>query len=97
MSTHVCRNTSLTRSRYSKVLQSQDSHPTPEEQDIIYRNRALAYLRTESFDRALDEIACISDPQEKGYYRNALALYGLGKFKDAMEVLQNFVETYPSS
>ncbi|KAK0112749.1 hypothetical protein ONS95_014484 [Cadophora gregata] len=73
------------------------SSPSVEERDIIYRNRALAYLQTESLDGALEDIACVSDPQEKGLYLKGLALYGLGRFNDAMEVFQAVVDSYPSS
>ncbi|KAL2066486.1 hypothetical protein VTL71DRAFT_2557 [Oculimacula yallundae] len=71
--------------------------PPPEELDNIYRNRALAYLRTEAFDFALKDISYVSDPQEKGLYRKGLALYGLGRFKDAFDVFQILIDAYPGS
>ncbi|CZT42233.1 related to TPR domain protein [Rhynchosporium secalis] len=79
---------------YAKALRSA---PSPEDCDIIHRNRALAYLRIEAFDAALNDISCLSDPQEKGLYRKGLALYGLGRFEDALDVFQSMVEMYPES
>ena len=82
--------------RYSRALRSS---PTLEEEEILH-NRALANLRIESFDAALDDVSFISNPQdrsEKGLYRGALALYGLRRFKEALEILEILIRKYPES
>jgi len=63
-------------------------------------NRALANLRIEAFDAALEDASFIPNPQdisEKGLYRGALALYGLGSYKEAIEILQILIRKYPES
>ncbi|KAI9055046.1 hypothetical protein LZ554_000012 [Drepanopeziza brunnea f. sp. 'monogermtubi'] len=79
---------------YSKALRS---NPSSEEKDILHRNRALAFLRIEAYDAALDEISCLAKVEEKGLNRQALALYGLGRFEEALKLLQTLVSTYPDS
>ncbi|CAG8983418.1 hypothetical protein HYALB_00000586 [Hymenoscyphus albidus] len=63
---------------YSRALRSS---PTSAEQEFLHNNRALANLRIEAFDAALSDVSFVSNPNdrsEKGLYRGALALYGLG-------------------
>ncbi|EKD16905.1 uncharacterized protein L3040_001187 [Drepanopeziza brunnea f. sp. 'multigermtubi'] len=79
---------------YSKALRS---NPSSEEKDMLHRNRALAFLRIEAYDAAMDEISCLAKVDDKGLHRWALALYGLGRFDEALKVLQRLVSTYPDS
>ncbi|TVY83563.1 hypothetical protein LSUE1_G003604 [Lachnellula suecica] len=60
----------------------------------------LAYELKPAFDAALKDVSFILNPEvrsEKGLYRGALALYGLGKYKEALGVLQILVRKYPES
>ncbi|KAE8442535.1 hypothetical protein EG329_003250 [Mollisiaceae sp. DMI_Dod_QoI] len=82
---------------YSRALRSS---PTLQETEILHNNKALANLRIEAFDAAFDDVSFISNPQdrsEKGLYRGALALYGLGRYKEAIEVLEILLRKYPDS
>ncbi|CAG8958015.1 hypothetical protein HYFRA_00000358 [Hymenoscyphus fraxineus] len=82
---------------YSRALRSS---PTPAEQEVLHNNRALANLRIEAFDAALSDVSFVSNPNdrsEKGLYRGALALYGLGRFKEGHEILRILIDKYPNS
>lgn len=67
---------------------------------ILHNNRALANLRIEALDAAICDVSFVPNPQdrsEKGLYRGALALYGLGKYKEALETLETLIQKYPDS
>ncbi|TVY47808.1 SET and MYND domain-containing protein [Lachnellula occidentalis] len=82
---------------YTRALRSS---PNQEEEEILHNNKALANLRIEAFDSALNDVSFIANPQdrsEKGLYRGGLALYGLRRFKEALETLEILVRKYPES
>ncbi|TVY93518.1 Histone-lysine N-methyltransferase [Lachnellula willkommii] len=82
---------------YQRALRSS---PNQEEAEILHNNKALANLRIEAFDSALDDVSFIANPEdrsEKGLYRGALALYGLRRFKEALEMMEILVRKYPES
>lgn len=83
--------------RYTTALRAS---PSSAEKEILHNNRALANLRAEAFDAALDDVSFIQNPQdrsEKALYRGALALYGLRRYKQASEILQTLVNKYPTN
>ncbi|KAF2876087.1 hypothetical protein BDV95DRAFT_482850 [Massariosphaeria phaeospora] len=65
---------------------------TPEEVEIIKRNRSLALLKTKQFDAALSDTGYPhfgSSPSEKALFRAAEALYFLGRFSESCTVLED--------
>ncbi|KAH8601492.1 hypothetical protein B0O99DRAFT_658114 [Bisporella sp. PMI_857] len=67
------------------------NHPSPSEETFIRLNRALAYLRGESFDAALADIQCLdpaSSSSENALYRTGKTLYGLERFSQCCYILQ---------
>lgn len=94
---HNIWRTPLIPGRYSRALRSS---PTPEEAETLHNNRALADLRVDAFDAALDDASLVPNAQnksEKALYRGALALYGLEKYQEALKMLQILVDKYPES
>ncbi|KUJ12563.1 SET domain-containing protein [Mollisia scopiformis] len=82
---------------YSRAMRSS---LTAEEAEILHNNRALANLRIDAFEAALNDISFVSNREhrlEKGLYREALALYGLERYTEAVEVLELLVCKYPES
>jgi hypothetical protein len=73
---------------------------TAEESKTIKLNRALACLKNEYFDAALEDTNCLkapSDASEKALYRAGQALYQLGRFSDCHEILKLLSSRYPDN
>ncbi len=76
------------------------SSPTPDEETVIRLNRALAYIRDESFEAALvDTQVLLQTPNisEKALYRGSKALYSLGRFSECEKVLRSLQMKYPKN
>jgi hypothetical protein len=74
--------------------------PTSVEVGIVKRNRALAFLKTKQFDRALSDTNYPnfgSQPSEKAMFRAAEALYQLHRFNEAFQVLEASSATFSSN
>jgi tetratricopeptide (TPR) repeat protein len=73
--------------------------PTAEENETLHNNRAHANLQVGAFDAALNDASLVSDRQtrsENRLYRKALILYSLGKYAEAIEVLDILIARYPA-
>lgn len=82
---------------YSRAL---TQNTPPERNEIIRRNRALAYLKTSQFDAALIDTGfpVFSHPlAEKALYRSCEALYSLGRFAECRIVLKKLCSEFPDS
>lgn len=67
---------------------------------MLRLNRALAHLRNEYFDAALNDTDCLSSPSEvseKALYRAAQALYALGRFAECHEILTRLRGSHPNN
>ncbi|KAL1799689.1 hypothetical protein ACET3X_000031 [Alternaria dauci] len=82
--------------KYSDAL----VHPaTPNEIDLIKRNRALAYLKTKQYDAALSDTGFPDfgkEPSEKALFRTAEALYHLRRYESCRDVLELLCTLFPS-
>ncbi|KAF2748563.1 hypothetical protein M011DRAFT_457853 [Sporormia fimetaria CBS 119925] len=79
---------------YSDALSRE---PTPEQIEIIKRNRALAFLNTQQYEAALADVGFPNfgpDPNEKALFRAAQSLYCLGRFKECLEVAARLVVAF---
>ena len=84
-------------SSYTSAL---GTSPASTEAELIYNNRAFAYLRLKKYDAALKDTEYIVDPSarsEKALYRGSLALYNLSRFQEALELLHTLLNKYPTS
>ncbi|KAJ4377321.1 hypothetical protein N0V83_000146 [Neocucurbitaria cava] len=82
---------------YTRALSQR---ATPDQIEVIKRNRALAFLETKQFDAALSDTGFPNfgpDPTEKALARAAKALYFLGRFKEAREVLKKLCQRFPDN
>ena len=73
---------------------------TKDEVEVIKRNRALAYLKTQQFDAALSDTGFPDfgpNPSEKALFRAAEALYFLKHFRKCCEILQLLCTSFPNN
>lgn len=78
---------------YSLAINGDSSQAT------LYGNRSIAYLRKECFGAALEDAsqAIKLDPKYiKGYYRRAMALMALARYKQAQKDLETICKARPS-
>lgn len=71
---------------------------TEEESRIIKLNRSLANIKLERYDKALEDAGTVDQngkPSEKGLYRAACALSGVGRFKECHENLEALLARFP--
>ncbi|KAJ1510366.1 Serine/threonine-protein phosphatase 5, partial [Coelomomyces lativittatus] len=79
-------------SLYSKAI---TLYPTP----TLYANRALAYIRTESFgyaERDANDALQLDPNCVKAYYRRATANMSMMKFKEALKDLKMLMKCVPN-
>ncbi|KAI1107497.1 hypothetical protein F4804DRAFT_161755 [Jackrogersella minutella] len=69
---------------------------TPEEEQLAHLNRSLSNLRLGRPEKALDD-ARKGPPNEKALFREAKALYSLGKFRPCLEKLTTVVRSQPNN
>ncbi|KAI1773666.1 hypothetical protein F4818DRAFT_97598 [Hypoxylon cercidicola] len=74
---------------------------TPEEKQLAHLNRSLVNLRLGRPEKALDD-ACRSSanedpPRDKALFREARALYSLGKFGPSLEKFKTLARFYPEN
>ncbi|KAI0812860.1 hypothetical protein GGR55DRAFT_687772 [Xylaria sp. FL0064] len=82
---------------YTQALRTST---TSEEEQLAYLNRALVHLRLGRPEKALnDTLAITMDGQgtEKRLFREARALYELGRFSESIEKLRILTESYPQN
>ncbi|RWA05954.1 hypothetical protein EKO27_g9144 [Xylaria grammica] len=73
---------------------------TPDEEHLAYLNRSLVQLRLGRPEKALadaSETTKGGQPSEKGLFREARALYELGKFPESFEKWRMLTELYPQN
>ncbi|TGJ86352.1 hypothetical protein E0Z10_g2427 [Xylaria hypoxylon] len=73
---------------------------TPDEEQLAYLNRSLVNLRLDRPEEALEDASTTTkgrQPSEKGLFREARALYELGKFSESFEKWHIFTELYPQN
>jgi tetratricopeptide (TPR) repeat protein len=83
--------------RYTAALMQK---PTDVEEQVIKRNRALAYLKTGQFDAALTDTNFPNfgpQPSEKALFRAAEALYQLNCFQEARQVVEKLCDYFPDN
>ncbi|KAI1750183.1 TPR domain protein [Xylaria castorea] len=71
---------------------------TPEEKQLAYLNRSFVNLRLHRPEKALEDASIATEtgqPNEKGSFREARALYELGKFPESFEKWRTVIELYP--
>ncbi|KAI0973665.1 hypothetical protein F4678DRAFT_470909 [Xylaria arbuscula] len=97
-------NTSVRNKKWGKAEQLYSKalcgSKTPEEEQLAYLNRSLVNLRLERPEKALSDAlnAMVKGrPTEKGYFREARALYELGKFPESLEKWRTFTDSYPQN
>lgn len=67
---------------------------------MLLLNRCHARLSSQHYDAALEDAKAVLDldlKNEKGLFRAARALYGLRRFKDCRDYLQNLLAIYPKN
>lgn len=77
---------------YTEAIKLDQSQAT------LFGNRSIAFLRTESFGAALEDATKaveLDSKYIKGYYRRAMALMALGKYKEAKKDLETICEVTP--
>ncbi|KAI0903186.1 hypothetical protein F4823DRAFT_629616 [Ustulina deusta] len=82
---------------YSHALRAAK---TPDEKLFAYLNRSLVYLQLGRPEKALGDALAATQggqPTEKGFFREARALYELGKFSESLEKWRVFTESYPQN
>lgn len=84
--------------RYTNAIRSAK---TTEEEQLAYLNRSLSNLRLGRPEKALEDAhkstTDTANPGEKALYREAKALYSLGKFDLCMEKLMALVRSNPKN
>ncbi|CAI6336317.1 unnamed protein product [Periconia digitata] len=74
---------------------------TGEEIEVILRNRAFAFLKTQQYDAVLTDLGyhpgCNLKFSEKALYRTAEALYSLGRFSECLEVTRRLHIEFPNN
>ncbi|KAI2618533.1 hypothetical protein GGR54DRAFT_640658 [Hypoxylon sp. NC1633] len=78
---------------YTKAIRTAK---TPEEEQLAYLNRSLSNLRLDRPEKALHD-ARKGNGSEKAQYREAKALYALGKFSPCLEKLTVLVRSDPTN
>ncbi|XP_014552216.1 hypothetical protein COCVIDRAFT_110923 [Bipolaris victoriae FI3] len=83
--------------KYSDAL----AHPaTPDEIQVIKRNRSLAYLKTRQYDAALSDTGFPDfgvEASEKALFRAAEALYHLTRYEECCSVLEKLCRLFPNN
>jgi len=67
---------------------------------IYYTNRSTCYAQMKKWDKSLrdaEKSLSIKADWEKGHYRKGIALFEMGKFKEAMEALKSAVDINPQN
>ncbi|EMD86673.1 hypothetical protein COCC4DRAFT_143738 [Bipolaris maydis ATCC 48331] len=95
-------NTLMGKGKYWKAIQvysnSLASSHKLSEIEVIKRNRALAYLKTQQYDAALSDTGFPNfgkEPSEKTLFRAAEALYHLARFEECRRVLETLCNKFP--
>lgn len=67
---------------------------------IYYTNRSTCYAQMKKWDKSLrdaEKSLSIKSDWEKGHYRKGIALFEMGKFKEAMDALKSAVDINPQN
>lgn len=84
-------------SRYTSAIQTAG---TPEEEQLACLNRSLANLRLQRPVQAMSDATRVAEStssSEKRLFREARALYELGRFHGSLETLQKLLALYPEN
>lgn len=92
-------NVLLAEHRYSQAVEKYDLAISINPTAIFYSNRAMAYLKLESYGLAIadaDEAINLDPKYVKAYYRRGSANFALGKAKLALKDFKTVVKIVPS-
>ncbi|KAI0550313.1 hypothetical protein F4679DRAFT_594767 [Xylaria curta] len=73
---------------------------TPEEKQLAYLNRSLANLQLRRPEKALADVLAVTDAgrlDDKRLFREARALYEMGRFAESLEKWRVFARSYPQN
>ncbi|KAK1754186.1 hypothetical protein QBC47DRAFT_453175 [Echria macrotheca] len=96
-----CFNSGKLRGAIECYTRALDCSPTANEQTIIKLNRALVFLRSESFNAALLDLESAMTVNtkltDKSLFRQAQAFYGLLRYRECCDVLKTLRQAYPDN